>query len=280
MRSTTSPLCIPGRADLDDVAAGLDDQVVADARSRSSGSSTSSARALGRASAGCGSRPRGPSPRRRRPRRPRGAGTAAARGGTSPARAAAAGRSPGGWSSSTARCRTGRRRRAPCRRRRSRCRRTSSPPRSSACRAGRPVMTATARTCSASSTSTSAASSWMWADAGSSTIGAKRAVEVQPDDRVRGRAHERGVLLLALGRAELHGPTPPHPTDGPKAPTGATPPASTVGRVPGRPRSRSRLGAARVLVARRPDRTAVAADGEAPAVATPTIAATSAASVR
>ena len=33
----------------------------------------------------------------------------------------------------------------------------------------------------------------------------------RPDDRVRGRAHEGGVLLLAVGRAELHAA---HPTRG------------------------------------------------------------------
>ena len=120
-----------------------------------------------------------------------------------------AARSPGAVSSSSARCRTGRRRGAPCRCHRSRCPTSSRPPRSSAWRAGRPVITAIAATSAASSTSTSAASGWMWAARGSSTIGRQGAVEVQPDHGVRRGADQRGVPLLAGNRGELHGL---HPT--------------------------------------------------------------------
>ena len=89
---------------------------------------------------------------------------------------------------------------------------SSRPPRSSAWRAGRPVITATARTCSARSTSTSAASGWMWALLRVLDDRREGAVEVEADDEVVGGPHQRGVLLLTRGRAELHGPHCSSPT--------------------------------------------------------------------
>ena len=65
---------------------------------------------------------------------------------------------------------------------------SSSPPRSSACRAGRPVTTATARTWAARSASTSPASGWMCACSGSSTIG-----ERVPSKSRRRRGRRRPV---------------------------------------------------------------------------------------
>ena len=98
----------------------------------------------------------------------------------------------------------------------------------------------------------------------------QRAVEVQPDDRVGGGPDERGVLLLALDRAELHGPTPPHDGITAHSPRGA----STVGGwldVSHSPWLRTLLTAA--------GGTAAAAVDDPPTLGTPTITATSAASV-
>src|SRR4051812_22576241 len=60
---------------------------------------------------------------------------------------------------------------------------SSSPPRASTWRAGRPVMTATARVWAASATSTSGASGWMCAASGSSTIGASVPSKSSPTTR-------------------------------------------------------------------------------------------------
>src|SRR5215217_5503625 len=65
---------------------------------------------------------------------------------------------------------------------------SSSPPRASAWRAGRPVTTATARTAPASAVSTSGASGWMWAASGSSTIGARVPSKSRPTTTSAARA--------------------------------------------------------------------------------------------
>ena len=86
---------------------------------------------------------------------------------------------------------------------------SSSPPRASACRAGRPVTTATAATCVGELDQDVGG---LGVDVGGLGVvhdRRQRAVEVQADHRGGGGAHQRGVPPLPLGRGELHGPSQP-----------------------------------------------------------------------
>ena len=86
---------------------------------------------------------------------------------------------------------------------------SSRSPSASAWRAGRPVITAIARTSSASSTRTSCASGWMRASEGSSTIGESTPSKSRPTTVQADGADELGVPLFGLGGGELHAPIPP-----------------------------------------------------------------------
>ena len=85
----------------------------------------------------------------------------------------------------------------------------SRSPRLSACRAGRPVTTAMARTTPARSTRTWPASGWMCASDGSSTIGERTPSKSSPTTVREAAATSRGVTLLALAGGEVHAT---HPT--------------------------------------------------------------------
>ena len=211
--STTRPLCMPCERTSITLPAGLDDQVVALRRARAAAAAAARTRRPGRRAAGCARRRRAPCPRPRRRRPRRGAARRAAP------------------RSNDAR---------PCGGRGERIRRlvelpalvavlpedvelravarrcalptSSSPPRSSACRAGRPVITAIAATWRGEVDEHLAG---VGVDVrGLRVVDDRRqgAVEVEPDDAVGGRAHQGGVPLLTLGGGELHGPTPSPPS--------------------------------------------------------------------
>src|SRR6478672_9477644 len=97
---------------------------------------------------------------------------------------------------------------------------SSRPPRASACRAGRPVTTAIASTWVARSTSTSRASGWMYAAAGSSTIGDKVPSKSRPTTQVGAARTSAAYLCSPPAEVNSMGNTQPR-TGGPVDPGSA-----------------------------------------------------------